>query len=220
MVTKIYHLKPRPMVSVDEEAKIRAYNFPLIQRRAIHTLQGIATAVVYDGKLDDIEMELIVKWIEKNREFINLWPVSRLVEMLAEITEDGIIDKDERRLLLTFLEAISVNPNDDNPVVTGIFDKNPRIEFSERSFVFTGALQFGTRKKAEKEVIMRGGIFMKNYRNMVDYLVVGKLGSDAWKYNRYGRKIETCMTDKKAGCCNALIVNESDFVRAVIDTAL
>lgn len=216
---KIYKLRrPDDRLNIDDhEELIHLYNLPLMKKRAIQELHGMAAAVVYDGQITNDEITLVSSWLDKHQEIHEEWPVSRLFTLLNQIMVDGIITEHERLELMTFLSGISSRP--DAPVTAeGIFTITPTIQFPDKHFMFTGTLQFGKRQKAEGEVCKRGGYIKDGaYSSIVDYVVVGDLGQKAWKYGRYGSKIEACM---KATSCRAactLIVRETDFVRAVVE---
>ena len=52
------------------------------------------------------------------------------------------------------------------------FDHPPRILFQDRTFLFTGTFQFGTRRECREAVIARGGRWEKSMTRAVDCLVV------------------------------------------------
>ena len=81
--------------------------------------------------------------------------------------------------------------------------------------MFTGKLQFGSRKKAENEVMIRGGAVVGNGFMDLDYLVVGIEGNESWKYGRYGSKIEKVMKLKTENRITTSIVTEYDFIKAL-----
>jgi hypothetical protein len=201
-----------------DELIIRLYNLPLMKKRAIQELHGIITAIIYDGSVDDNEMNLLVDWIEKNEIVREEWPVSRLIDILKKIFNDGEITAAERLELLDFLQGIASASPDNSPVATGIFTDNPIISIPEHYFLFSGEMKFGERKRAESVVQKKGGICCPRYSRIVDYLVVGDLGQEAWKYARYGTKIEACMKAKSKGLAKTEIVKEYDFVKAAINT--
>jgi NAD-dependent DNA ligase len=201
----------------DHEDIIRLYNLPLMQKRAIQELHGIAAAIIYDGTVSDEEIGLIASWLLKHRETHNAWPVSRLIQILDDIFKDNTVTPDERKELLAFLGGIAADP-ESGPTVCNIFTPDPRIVFPDRHFMFTGNLQFGKRSKAHAEVKKRQGFPIDgSYKLFVDYLVVGELGQEAWKYGRYGTKIEKCVNALEARKACTAILRESDFVKAIID---
>lgn len=201
----------------DDESLIICYNAPLIADRAIQEFQGMASMIILDGMVDDREMAVLSSWAEKYQAFRYQWPLSQLESLTQKILNDGIVTMDERMELLDFLSSLAADPSED-PTVKNIFSENIDVTFPEKTFLFTGKLQFGTRKKAQNEVEERGGFFINTYypKNL-NYLVVGVLGTDAWKFSRFGRKIEACMNDIECRKTNTAIIKEKDFIRAVVE---
>ena len=194
---------------------LRLYNLPLLQKKAIQELHGVAAMIVYDGVVDDNEIGFLTEWLTRHAEFSDLWPLSELCDLLEAILADGKVDQDERLQLLTFLSGISASPEETGTAGDSIFHPEPDVVFTGCSFLFTGKLEMGTRKRAQKQVEDLGGVNLKSPRSDLNWLVVGDLGTDQWKFSRYGTKIEKVMTNKERGG-STLIVREVDFVRAVV----
>ena len=74
-------------LSLDEhEHLITLYNLPLMKKKAIQELHGAASAIIYDGEVTNDEIDFIAAWIDRNRIVHDVWPVSRLIEILTDIT--------------------------------------------------------------------------------------------------------------------------------------
>ena len=205
-----------PDIDSDEDLIIR-YNAPLIADRAIQEFQGMASMIILDGVVDDREIDVLLSWAEKYQAFRRQWPLSQLESLIQKILNDGIVTIDERMELLNFLASLAADPSE-NSTIKNIFSENAHITFPEKNFLFTGKLQFGARYKAQNEVKERGGFCINSYsRHNLDYLIVGVLGTDAWKFSRFGRKIEACMNDIESQKTKAAIIKEKDFIRAVVE---
>jgi NAD-dependent DNA ligase len=197
------------------DESIHRYNIPKLIKKAIQELQGISTVLIYDGKIDDSEIELLKSWLYKNDEYLVEYPLADLKKLFSEIIEDGHITIDERKLLLKFLSSIAASP-ESNPVVDGIFANKPKIIFNQKNFLFTGNLIYGSRTKAQARVIELGGKCLTHLTMETDYLIVGSLGSEDYKYSRFGTKIENAIKNNREKGTNILIVKEQDFVSAII----
>lgn len=221
---KIYNLKPSTKLDYDnDQTRIQLYNLPAIKKRAIHQLQGVASSIIYDGIITDEEIGQLLSWLDKNQLVHNDWPVSHLIELLKGILSDNVVTDEERKELLHFLSCITSPLSCDwmPKSVTDLIADNVPVIFPEKSFIFTGILQFGTRKKAESEVLKRGGLCPKGaYKAWLDYLVVGSIGNDAWKYGKYGTKIESCINAKSEGKARTAIITEEIFIDAVIKNSV
>lgn len=218
---KHYKLKSTTKLDYDnDQARIQLYNLSAIKKRAIHQLQGVASSIIYDGIITDDEIGLLLSWLDQNRLVHNDWPVSHLIDLLDVILSDNVVTDEERKELLHFLSCITSQFSCDwmPRSITDLISKETIIEFQGRSFIFTGILQFGKRKKAESEVLKRGGLCPAgSYKDWLDYLVVGGIGNDAWKYGKFGTKIEACMNACSAGKSKTAIITEESFINAVIE---
>ncbi|MCL4549104.1 MAG: BRCT domain-containing protein [Bacteroidetes bacterium] len=194
---------------------IHHYNIPKLIKKSIQELQGISSAVIYDGQISDSEIDLIKNWLQKNDEYLVDYPLVDLRNLFNNILSDGIVTTDERKNLLEFLETIAASPNA-KPTVEGIFVDNPTIIFRNKNFLFTGELVYGSRSKAQSKVVELGGLCQKGLNMQTDYLVVGSQGSEDYKYSRFGTKIESAIKYNREKGANIFIVKENDFVQAII----
>ena len=170
----------------DDHRRIRALNLPRIVTRTITEFEGLCAGIVYDGIVDDTELEMILDWMEAKAEFLHAWPLCDVRDLMHEILADSVIDDDERRQLFALLDSIGDSADNCGKAADNIFDESPAIEFPKRSFLFTGRLAICKRKDAQAAVEARGGRAAKSVTRKLDYLVVGDLGTDAWQYSRYG----------------------------------
>jgi NAD-dependent DNA ligase len=183
--------------------------------REIQALQGIATAIIYDGRVDDAEIDLLAEWVTKNLEFSDVWPISEVYEVLRAVLEDGKVTSEERSLLLATLDKVANPLEEDGRSHPSLCDQDPDVCFEGKSFLITGRLQMGSRRVAQEKIKALGGAVKKAPLKDLDYLVVGELGTDQWTYSRYGRKIEAVMQNRNRGC-GTRIVTERDFLSAMI----
>lgn len=195
--------------------EIHSYNFSKLVKKYIQELQGVSTAVIYDGKIDNYEIELLKNWLIKNDEYLVQYPLSDLKKLFSDIILDNIITVEERESLLKFLIDIAASPNS-KPTVEGIFTINPEIIFQNKNYLFTGNLIYGSRSKAQNKVIELGGNCLKSITLKTNYLVVGSLGSEDYKFSRFGTKIEEALMYNREKGAKIDIIKEQDFVGAFI----
>jgi NAD-dependent DNA ligase len=91
------------------------------------------------------------------------------------------------------------------------FDQpQPAVEFTGKSFMFTGKFSFGTRKECQTAVVERGGYApsQKSVCRETDYLVIGTEGSKTWKRGSYGNKIEAAILSRREHGTPAIISEE------------
>lgn len=194
---------------------IYLYNYPLQVQKAIQEVQGVAGMIVYDGEVSDEEVTFLSQWLQRHEGLMTKYPLKELNAIFVDISKDGIVTAGERKKLFQFLSSIAAGSKSD-PVIDGIFSNNPEIAFKERTFILTGEMEFGPREKAEEEIRKSGGVVSGSCTLRTDYLVVGKLGSEAYKYSRFGRKIEKALHMRHKKKSVIQIVRERDFVSAVL----
>jgi NAD-dependent DNA ligase len=198
---------------------LKRYNAPLLIKKAVQEMQGIAAAVIYDGKVDDKEIELLNLWISVHSNEVSQWPLTELWEILEEITNNGSVSDTGRQILFEFLCKFAAGPKQPN-VIEGIFTEGKEVIFKNRIFAFTGKLEFGSRRKAQNAVIERGGLISANdsVTGRTNYLVVGNIGNEMWKYSRFGNKIEKALQLKEL-YGTICIIKERSFVSAVVTSS-
>src|SRR5882724_6482339 len=98
-------------MSNGESDNTKHLNAKHLLKRAIQEMQGIATAIIYDGIVDDSEIDLLVRWMGEHREQCIHWPLSDIVQTFETIIADGEICLNDRRLLLECLTRYSTGPD-------------------------------------------------------------------------------------------------------------
>lgn len=94
---------------------------------------------------------------------------------------------------------------------------NTKIQFKDKTFLFTGTMFDIERKNAEKEVKIRGGYPAKGVNRTLDYLVIGSIPNKDWKFGNYGNKINESIQLRDLGF-NIKIINEDDFITNLCET--
>ena len=163
--------------------------------RQIDELIGIAKGVVSDGKVNQAEAAFLLRWLENNRQASHLWPANVIYPRLYRALEDDYLDGTEEQEILELLNRMIGG--------TDFTDKEaslstslpftqpaPEIVFAGKCFCFTGKLCSGTRKWCQRETEAREGTTTRDVVQNLDYLVIGEIGSKAWKHSTHGRKIE------------------------------
>jgi hypothetical protein len=79
--------------------------------RDIHTLEGIVQGIVADSRVNNIELEKLVTWLEEHRDFVNRHPFNEVIPVLDKILADERIDDEERADLLWLCEKFTTDNN-------------------------------------------------------------------------------------------------------------
>lgn len=88
------------------------------------------------------------------------------------------------------------------------------ISFEDKTFCFTGTMSELKRTMAEREVRSRNGLSQKVINTNLDYLVIGSISSPAWKFGKYGNKINKARNLISEGAKTKL-VSEVSFMKAL-----
>lgn len=180
-----------------------------IQDRQIDTLIGISKGIVADGVVNQAEAEFLQNWLIQSRQASDNPVIANLLEKVSAMLEDGVLDDDESRELLGVLRRITGDESAMGELAktTGlpIDDPMPPVEFSGRSFAFTGTCVFGTRKECHYATESLGGVCSPTVTKSVDYLVLGTYVTDSWAHENYGRKIEKAVEYRDSGVPIAII---------------
>lgn len=170
-------------------------------RQSLGALVGIAQGMLCDGVLNDAEILSLRQWFATNERLAHAWPGDVVYDKVKEVLSDGVITEQERNHLLKVLgDLIGAAPTDlaaAARVTELAYDDVERIDFQQRSFLFTGNFVHGPRKNCESEIKARGGVVSKVVTRNLNYLVIGGLGSAEWKHGSFGLKIEKVMQYKR-----------------------
>lgn len=165
-------------------------------------LQNILTCIVEDNVVSEDEVNMLVEWMDYNIQLRGNYPFDRVYNLLETVFEDGIVDAQEYRLLLNkFTEFI--NPTKSTSFCIG--------DLSNKHFVLTGEFSYGSRSSVSEYITSRGGIVDGNVIKKTQYVVIGSLGSQAWKNGVYGSKIKKAIELKDKGQNIELVAEEVFF---------
>jgi len=187
-------------------------------RRSLGALVGIATGVLADEQLTDDEICFLDRWLSTNDGVSCCWPGNLVHARIKAALADGVISEDERRHLVETLQALVGGRLEDLAASTHVtelaFDAVETIRFGGSTFCLTGEFVYAPRDVCTKEIETRGGIVKKGVSRLLNYLIVGGLGSEEWKHGSFGTKIEEAMRCKQKGA-PVLIVHEDRWAASL-----
>ena len=183
--------------------------------RASNELVGICRGLLADGHVSQMEAQFLKDWIERNAEFIGLYPFGQIYAQLSAILRDGFIDEDEsadlQDTLVRFVggEAFDAKAQTASRSTTlPVDDPEPHVEFTGAVFVVTGTFVHGERALVHAAIEQRGGLSSASPSKKTRYLVIGELGSRDWINSNAGRKIEKAIALRSEGHLVAIITEE------------
>lgn len=176
------------------------------QAQEIRQLEGIFQGVLSDGVLHDDEVHAIEKWLQQRNHLKGHFVYDRIIKLVEDVLEDGVVSEDERKSLVQFMlefapigrqaqQKLQAEIDGENQTESPntIFSK-PVIDFKEHVFCLSGDFDcFETKSEVEDRIQSLGGEISPRVTMKVNYLVVGGRGSAAWKFKKYGGKIEKAL---------------------------
>lgn len=191
--------------------------------KSINELCGLIGGILADHVLTTDEIMFLADWLSRCNDLLHEWPANVIARKVAEVIDDGEITELEARELAEMLsKVIGGEPAEVNlqPRATRLpVDESPApVEFSDRSFCFTGKFQYADRKVCQAETAERGGHIHKTVTLGLDYLVIGTLASRDWANTNYGRKIESAVHNKTLGA-RTIIVSEERWVASLTNSS-
>lgn len=202
----------------------------------VRRLHGVLSGVLCDRFIKTEELKGLKDWLIDYEHLHGWWPFNELSMHIKTILKDGKIDSDEQKTLQFFFNDFNeqiihlpVIHDDDywmnqdlfscKPIfqpIASICEPDPKIEFKNKSFCFTGPAATARRKDLLDVIKQLGGIPKNTIIMTLDYLVIGAQASPAWIYSTYGRKIETVMQRKQTDRnFRTQIISEYDFISTV-----
>ncbi len=187
------------------------------KKKAINELLGMCRMLSM-GNINKEQILFLEEWLEKNNNLEFEYPFDKVVEEIRRVLGDNEIDDKERIELKEFFEKVagvklSGAPKNQNKTIELLPFVTPEIDFSNKLFCLTGDFQTISREKATEFIESKGGIVKKGITLKTDYLIVGLMASDAYKYGNFGSKIEYAIKNNKSGKAKPAIISEDWLIR-------
>lgn len=176
----------------------RVYNETTL---GLQQLYGILDGITCDSQIDDAEVNVLNRWLQKHDYLTGVYPYDKLYLQVQSVLEDGIISDQERdEMMHTFTEML-------HPVQEGHHD----IDLAGKTFCLTGEFLFGSKAEVKAKLESYGAIEKNGVSAKLDYLFAGGAGSSAWKFGTAGGgKIKKAQELQEKGS-NIQIIPESDM---------
>lgn len=184
------------------------------ERSEMEFLLGFLRGIAADQALNEFEVLALKGWLRNTLLPLDKWPNNILVQRIAQIVEDRVIEAEEADDLLDTINALT-GDSLSLGLTSGTSSTLPlddvySLQFQDKTFCITGKCAGGPRKKIEAEITNRGGIPKSSVTKKLDYLVIGTLSSRDWAQSAYGTKIEKAMTIREGG--NQLLIISEEIL--------
>lgn len=199
---------------------------------AIHSdlqrLHGLFRGILADSKITTEEIRSLAAWLEESCHLASSWPYDEIRSIVANVLEDGAVDRREQQLLKAFFagfvdtgELPAVDPFEirllkQQFTIPAVLAHQPEVQVAGHAFCFTGQPSRAETARCRKAVLDHGGIWQEEPETTTHFLVVGETANPAWAFACYGRKVELALELRKAGR-RLQIIRESVFWKAVSD---
>ena len=145
---------------------------------ALQILNGILDGIVCNQKVNQKEIDNLNIWLKQNDYLKDVYPYDKVLLEVSKVLEDGILTEEESNYILSVFNEI-VHPD---------FNNDRNIDFEGKTFCLTGEFKTATKQEISKRLQDLGAIEKTRVSSKLNYLIIGSVGSDAWKFGKIGGK--------------------------------
>lgn len=167
---------------------------------SLQVLDGILDGIVCNQKVNQKEIDSLNIWLKQNDYLKDVYPYDKVLLEIGKVLEDGILTEEESNYIFDIFNEI-VNPD---------FNNDDNIDFNGKAFCLTGEFKCATKQEISKKLQKLGGTEKKGVSSKLDYLIVGGVGSDAWKFGKIGGKQTKAQELNEKGA-NIKIIDENSL---------
>ena len=195
VITEYERIELEKLVTSINESKIYSES-----TLALQILNGILDGIVCNQKVNQKEIENLNIWLRQNDYLKDVYPYDKVLLEVNKVLEDGVLTEEESNYIFdTFNEMVNPDFNDDE-----------NIDFNGKTFCLTGEFKCATKQEISKKLQELGGTEKKGVSSKLDYLIVGGVGSDAWKFGKIGGKQAKAQELNEKGA-NIKIIDEDSL---------
>ena len=195
VITEYERIELEKLVTSINESKIYSES-----TLALQILNGILDGIVCNQNVNQKEIENLNIWLRQNDYLKDVYPYDKVLLEVNKVLEDGVLTEEESNYIFdTFNEMVNPDFNDDE-----------NIDFNGKTFCLTGEFKCATKQEISKKLQELGGTEKKGVSSKLDYLIVGGVGSDAWKFGKIGGKQAKAQELNEKGA-NIKIIDEDSL---------
>lgn len=167
---------------------------------ALQILNGILDGIVCNQKVNQKEIDNLNIWLKQNDYLKDVYPYDKILFEVSKVLEDGVLTEEESNYILSVFNEI-VHPD---------FNIDEKIDFDGKTFCLTGEFKTATKQEISKKLQDLGAIEKTGVSSKIDYLIIGGVGSDAWKFGKIGGKQAKAQELNEKGA-NIKIIDEDSL---------
>ncbi len=167
---------------------------------ALQILNGILDGIVCNQKVNQKEIDSLNIWLKQNDYLKDVYPYDKILLEVSNVLEDGVLTAEESNYILSIFNEI-VHPD---------FNNDENIDFNGKIFCLTGEFETATKQVISKKLQDLGAIEKTGVSSKLNYLIIGGVGSDAWKFGKIGGKQAKAQELNEKGA-NIKIIDEDSL---------
>ena len=200
------------------------FNKKRVTQRSIDEFIGICKGIMFDGTVVFEEAYHLLLWLENNIDVTSVFPAQGLYQILPKMIESGVLKPDDQAILMDYIVSMigsyDVMIEGHNASTELPLCKPPptpkKVRFLGSEFVITGNLKAMSRDDMTKYIKLFGGsVSPKTVTLNTDYLIIGDIGSKAWRHSTHGRKIERAVELRDKQKTGIKIFSETHFIHCL-----
>lgn len=167
---------------------------------SLQVLNGILDGIVCNQKVNQKEIDSLNIWLKQNDYLKDVYPYDKVLLEVSKVLEDGVLTAEESNYILSIFNEI-VHPD---------FNNDQNIDFDGKTFCLTGEFKTATKQVISKKLQDLGAIEKIGVSSKLNYLIIGGVGSDAWKFGKIGGKQAKAQELNEKGA-NIKIIDEDSL---------
>ena len=167
---------------------------------SLQILNGILDGIVCDQKVNQKEIENLNAWLKQNDYLKDVYPYDKVLLEVSKVLEDRILTEEESNYILGIFNEI-LHPE---------FNNDENKDFDGKTFCLTGEFKNATKQEISKKLQDLGGIEKTGVSSKLNYLIVGGVGSESWKFGKIGGKQAKAQELNEKGA-NIKIIDEDSL---------
>lgn len=195
IITEYEKIELEKLVTSIDESKMYSESTLSLQ-----ILNGILDGIVCNQKVNQKEIENLNIWLKQNDYLKDVYPYDKVLLEVNKVLEDGILTEEESNYIFSVFNEI-VHPDLNN-------DGN--IDFKGKTFCLTGEFKNATKQEISKRLQEIGAIEKTGVSSKLNYLIIGSVGSEAWKFGKIGGKQAKAQELNEKGA-NIKIIDEDSL---------
>lgn len=167
---------------------------------SLQVLNGILDGITCNQKVNQKEIDSLNIWLKQNDYLKDVYPYDKVLLEVSKVLEDGVLTAEESNYILSIFNEI-VHPD---------FNNDENIDFNGKTFCLTGEFKTATKQEISKRLQDLGAIEKTGVSSKLNYLIIGGVGSDAWKFGKIGGKQAKAQELNEKGA-NIKIIDEDSL---------